>query len=102
MRATWLTSLVTGVGFGILAVLGDRVGEQVHLILLAIFFVSTLFGVIGLPQLREAFAECRARGALTLMRREDLHRFYLPVWGRMFMWFLSTAATGLIAKSMGI
>ncbi len=68
---------------------------------LVIFVISAPVAVIGIPQLMEARAERRKRGVPVLLARGDAYRRYLPVWGRMFVWFGSSIATVLTMKAMG-
>jgi hypothetical protein len=68
----------------------------------AFFAISAPVGVIGVPQIREAFAEMRRRGSHILAQKEDLTTFYFPAWGRMLVWFVSCAVSGLSLKALGL
>jgi hypothetical protein len=70
-------------------------------IVLVIFMIVVPVGVIGIPQVREAREERRRRGSFTLTREGDLAKFYLPTWGRLFVWFASCSASVLLMKSLG-
>lgn len=111
MRATWITSLLAGSLLGFLSRVVDLADEdglpwtltkqEASWALMLVFFVTTFVGVIGIPQLRESYAEMKRRGAWTLNRREDLAVFYFPAWGRMAMWFVAVVLTSITAKAVG-
>lgn len=57
------------------------------------------FGVVGLAGFREMRAAQEARGLgplRSLAEAGDLRRFYLPVWGRMLVWFITAATSGTL------
>lgn len=66
----------------------------------ALFVISAPVFVIGIPQIRDAFAEMRRRGDFILFQKGDLTTFYFPVWGRMLAWFASSAIAGLFMKAL--
>lgn len=100
MRATWFTSLVGGILFG----MAVRVFEVVELdggFMLALFAIIVPVAVAGIPQLREMREERRRRGTLTLMRDGDLFAYYLPIWGRMALWFIGSIIAVLTLRRLG-
>ena len=106
MRATWLSSILTGVGSGVvagmmlpeanytLAVNGRSVFERapVFIILLA----SYLLGAVGMGQLREVHSERRRRGGIGDPNEWDLS--YFATCGRMAVWLCGTAAGYYLAR----
>jgi hypothetical protein len=100
MRATWVTSLIAGMLFGYVARLVDTANLQgVYAVI--IFYISVLFAVLGVPQIREIYAEQRRRGSVRV-RKEDFPAFYLPAWGRMFVWFVACAISAFTIKAFGL
>ena len=100
MRATWVTSLIAGILFGVVARLVDTANlEGGYAVIL--FFISALGAVIGIPQIREIHAEHRRRGSARA-RMEDFPAFYLPAWGRMIVWFVSCVISAFTTKALGL
>jgi hypothetical protein len=101
MRATWFTSMIAGVLIGF----ATHATEAYHLgvaILILTFALSMLIAVIGIPQLRDANAEMKRRGCIALMQKSDLSAFYLPAWGRMLICFMTSVASILLLKALGL
>lgn len=108
MKATWYTSIISGVGFGIiLQVFDPETGVETSIISL-VFLAFMLVGVVGVSQIRDMFV---SRGPFIFppwgtwgtgikVEKEDFTKFYLPAWGRMFLWFLSTVITVFVVKSV--
>jgi hypothetical protein len=103
VRATAITSLITGLGFGALVVYLDPASESAEIaVILTVFFTSTAVGVIGIPQIREMHAERKRRGQGAfgvLARHSDFSTYYLPTWGRMFLWFIASGVGGYLVKT---
>ena len=100
MRATWFTSLVGGIVLGA----AIRVIEVMKLdgrFMLVLFAIIAPVAVAGIPQLREMSEERRRRGTLTLMRDGDLFAYYLPIWGRMALWFIGCIISVLTLRRLG-
>lgn len=112
MRATWLTSLIAGIGFGVLCRIVDTAEEtivaealtkqQAFYGLLVMFVLSTVFAVVGVTQIRELHAEHRRRGVRVMMDAADFTAYYFPTWGRMTVWFLAVASSSLLTKTLGL
>ncbi len=100
MRATWITSLAAGVIFGVVAgIVVPRVDAFAFLVLLVVFLPTTFLGVFGVRQMKEMLEERKRRGLGffgSLAEIEDLRRFYLPIWGRMLIWFITTGLFAII------
>lgn len=86
MRATWYTSILAGGIMGAVAHVLEG-GALDGSIVLILFLIGAPVAVIGLPQLREAQLERKRRGSLGLTQEGDLLKYYLPAWGRMFIFF---------------
>lgn len=109
MRATRATSAGAGAGFGVLAslveiaraaVAGTPVSIYMSLALLIGFFVSVLFGAIGIAQSRDFHAKRQGRGILMDIKKEEAAAFLVPLWGRMLVWFLAAGASALVVKAI--
>jgi|SRR5688572_19598097 len=96
MRATWITSTVSGVILGtVIHVSESQHGKADMAVVLPVLFAVALVGVAGVDQFREMRAERRKRGLGLfgiMAEPEDFSRFYFPAWGRMFLCFGATAA----------
>ncbi len=101
IRATWYTSLLAGALFGVVARYIDTARlDGIYGVVL--FILTVPVGVLGLPQLREMYGEKRKRDAVTLTREQDFKQYYLPSWGRMFLWFAAASATAFLARALGL
>ncbi len=97
MRATWYSSLVCGIGCGSLAAVANPSYEfPWEAVLITAFFPVMLFGVIGLPQVRDLYREQKRHGAgafVTQLQPGMRRTHLLPTWGRMVTWFVSFCLT---------
>jgi hypothetical protein len=104
MRATWFTSMVAGFVFGAVAIAsGPQYGALGTTAVAITFLVSVFVGVFGVPQMREMREEGRRRGLgifAVMAERSDFSRFYIPTWGRMFVWFCAAGAGGFVLKTI--
>jgi hypothetical protein len=96
MKATWATSLLTGLIFGGGIFISELSGKADMAFVLPVFLAGALFGVIGLGQIRSMHEERKKRGLGLfgiMASSEDFSRYYFPAWGRMGLWFLATVVT---------
>jgi len=103
MKATWATSLLTGIILGGVIYISELSGKADLVFVLPVFFASALLGVIGLGQIRSMHAERKKRGLGLfgiMASAEDFSRYYFPAWGRMFLWFLATVVTIFSLKAL--
>lgn len=87
----------------VVALLGEMKSELVTTLILVLFGVCAFVGVIGITQLREMYEERRRRGLGwfgVMIESQDFTRFYLPTWGRMFVWFIATAVAAFSTKAL--
>lgn len=67
----------------------------------ALLILSNIFGVVGIETLIHHYRKPRV-GILKKLRisKDDFHNFYFPIWKRMFFWFLSAGAAGVITTTI--
>jgi len=96
--------LFAGVLFGVVTgVVVPRVDAFAFLVLFGVFLPTTFVGVFGIGQMKEMLEERKRRGLGffgVLAESEDFKRFYLPTWGRMFIWFLTTGVVALVTRGL--
>ncbi len=103
LRATRITSLIAGIIFGTTLSLIETDTSTGTFLVFAMFLLFMVFAVIGIPQYREAQQEVKRRGLDRLgglLEQEDFAAFYLPTWGRMFLYFCGTVAGALLTKAL--
>jgi hypothetical protein len=103
MKATWATSLLTGIISGGVIFISELSGKADMAFVLPVFFAGAFLGVIGLGQIRSMNAERKKRGLGVfgiMASPEDFSRYYFPAWGRMFLWFLATVVTLFTLKAL--
>jgi hypothetical protein len=104
MRATWITSIVTGVGIGSCSRILDVSAGNIATAGFILFFLAAVFvGVIGITQMREIINRFPPllfpfSQGIVIPQKEDFAKFYLPTWGRMLACFLATAITVFTLK----
>jgi hypothetical protein len=111
MRASWLSSLLSGILLGIACRLEDNAGLEgspvellekdtfSYLVVFA-FFALLITTVIGVDQLREfrsqrslqGFFHCEVDG-------HDWEEFYLPAWGRLLVYLLGISGTAALCHA---
>lgn len=100
-RATWLTAAIAGAITVVSGQIDSRMGLNFCVTAIT-FYTSFILGIVGVPQLREAYREMRRRGSWTLLETGDLQQFYFPVWRRMLIWFVSCGVTALVCNVLGL
>ena len=100
-RATRVTALVAGFSTVISIELIQEMRLSTACIALP-FYGFAITGVVGIPQMQELQAERKRRGSYLLLEPGDLKTYYVPVWGRMFLWFVGCVITGIIKKAANL
>ena len=85
--------------FGSVMHFTERLGEEARVaIFIPIFFAVFIVGVIGVAQIRDIRAERKRRGLGIfdiMVDPDDFSCIYLPRFGRMLVWFISTVVTAV-------
>jgi hypothetical protein len=103
MNANWVTSLTSGVLFGVVvSVIQPAAGWLSLSFVLLLFVLSSVFGFIGVRQMKEAREKGRIGFTLFLnpVERDHFLRWYLAAWGRMFTWCMVSAASAVITQTL--
>ncbi len=97
-RATYLTSILAGIGMGVLLRMSER-EAWTAVIPMLVFFIAVIFCVVGIPQFRETNSEMRRRNQSIFhapSQPSDFKKFYVPAWLRMLTFFACTAGTSVV------
>jgi hypothetical protein len=93
-RATLGSSIAVGIILGASSAINGNPSHVSKLAFGGFFFFSVMIWVIGIDQLRNNMG---FRGGMRV-EKGDFHRFYFPVWRRMFGWFAG-AIIGAVASN---
>ncbi len=97
-RATYLTSILAGIGIGVVLHISER-EAWTAVIPMLVFFIAVIFCVVGIPQFRETNSEMRRRNQSIFhapTQTGDFKKFYVPAWLRMLTFFACTAGTTFV------
>lgn len=102
MRATWLTSLVSGVLFGLFCRITENPmpflevveRETLSWLVLVLFFLLLFTSVVGVVQIRELRNHLNLPAFFHIEDDADeWAALYQPLWGRLLVFFVSLICT---------
>jgi len=65
------------------------------------FLILSLVAVIGVPQLQEAFSLQHKLGHWAFWQTPEFYRYCITTWGRMLLFFISTAIAAVTVAALG-